>query len=238
MNSWALYFYLIEQGEVPGVDFEAVAVNHHTDWPETYEYLEMMLAKGYPVTVIEPDVGGRSSLYEECKKYSLFPSKFWRWCTSKFKVEPLLQYYQRPCVDLIGFDSSEAVRGKTMKERDGITQEYPLIVAGIDRQGCKNLIMRHGLAIPPKSACYICPFQGRRQWQELREKHPDLFCRAQTLERLTNERRAAAGKSLAYFRDIPLADLIQVKDSRGRRAIPGQSEMFDSHDRPPCRCGL
>jgi len=238
VNSWALYLYLIEQGEIPGEDFEAVAVNHHTDWPESYEYLEMMLAKGYPVTVIEVNFEGHSSIYEYCWDRRIMPSRQLRWCTYRFKVQPITKYYRAPGIELVGFDVSEISRAKGMKEKDGITQEYPLIEAGIDRQGCINLIRRHGLPVPQKSGCFICPFQSRTLWIELRERHPELFCKAQQLERLTNERRASQGKAPIYFRDIPLGDLIQVKDSRGRRATPGQTEMFDSHDRPPCRCGL
>ena len=211
---------------MPGVDFEAVAVNHHTDWPESYEYLEMMLAKGYPVTVIEPDVGGFSDLYKYCLRYAILPSRFKRWCTSGFKVQPLLDYFERPCVDLIGFDALEIRRARGMREKEGVVQEYPLIEAGIDRKGCMELIARHGLPLPTKSGCFICPFQSKHVWIEMRRTHPDLFCKARTLEELFNDRRTSKSKSKHYFRDKPLDLIVQETQVR----------MWD--DRPPCRCGL
>jgi 3'-phosphoadenosine 5'-phosphosulfate sulfotransferase (PAPS reductase)/FAD synthetase len=240
VNSWALYLWLMEQGEKPGVDFEAVFVDHGTDWPETYEYMDMMIKRGYPVTVINPDYRGCSNIYEYCKKYSLFPSRQpgHRWCTQCFKVDTLKAYCKTPYIELIGFDADEAHRLTGRNIKDDIDTQFPLIDSGIGRQDCIKIIQRHGLPIPPKSGCYICPFQGRDQWVLLRAKHPELFCRAKRLEELCNERRAAKGKEPVYFRDIPLEALIQVKDGAGRRAIEGQTEMFDDHDRPPCRCGL
>ena len=241
VNSWALYLWLLEQGENPSVDFEAVFVDHGTDWPETYEYMDMMRDKGYPVTVIKPDYDGFNNLYERAKYRAIFPSRRpgYRWCTAEFKVETLKQYYQPPCVELIGFDVGEKHRAKNLTGKADVEQDFPLIEAGIDRQGCIDIIKRHGLPVPPKSGCYICPFQSRKQWIELKREHPELFCRAVKLEKLCNERRAKAGKSPVYFRDIPLEVLVQPKDNRGHLAKPGQGMLFDpDYDRPPCRCGL
>ena len=226
VNSWALYLYLIEQGEVPGVDFEAVAVNHHTDWPETYEYMQMMIDKGYPVTVIEPDVGRINSLYDYCLKFPIMPDRRIRWCTQKFKVEILKAYYKTPCIELVGFDAGEIKRRTGLAGKVGVEQDFPLIEAGIDRQGCADLIKRHGLPVPIRSGCYICPFQTVGQWRALRQTHPELFCKAQKLEQAISERRAAKGKSPVYFRDKPLDLVVQETQVR----------MWD--DRPPCRCGL
>jgi 3'-phosphoadenosine 5'-phosphosulfate sulfotransferase (PAPS reductase)/FAD synthetase len=237
VNSWALYLYLIEQREVPGEDFEAVFVDHGTDWPETYEYMQMMIAKGYPVTVIKPNHRGFDNLYDCCMARKILPNRQRRWCTHEFKVVPLIDYYQTPSVELIGFDVNEKTR-IGMHEKNGVTKDYPLLAAGIDRQGCIDLIKRHGLPVPPKSGCWICPFQKREQWIELKRRHPDLFCKAVQLENLCNERRVTAGKKPVYFRDMPLEMLVLPKDSHGRRAT-SDAVLFDpDFDRPPCRCGL
>lgn len=240
VNSWALYLWLVEQGQTPGRDFEAVFVHHGCDWPDTYMYLLIMESLGYPVTVIFPEAQGHWNLYEYSKQYKILPCRQRRWCTDKFKLQASLKYYQRPCVALTGFDAGEAGRmeRQQMFEDEGITYDYPLIAEGIDRQGCIDLIQRHGLPVPPKSGCYICPFQGRSDWIKLRAQKPELFCKAKTLEITANDRRSELEKDPIYFRDMPLDDLIQLKDSRGRRVAVGQTEMFDSHDRPPCRCGL
>ncbi len=240
VNSWALYLWLIEQGEKPEEDFEAVFVNHGTDWPETYEYMDMMIAKGYPVTVIQPDAQGFDNLYDYCFEGAVdIPNRLLRWCTDKFKIRPQKLYQQKPCVAMVGYDAGEPDRvNARFGSGGGVEYRFPLVEEGINRQGCIEIIQSNGLPVPPKSGCYICPFQKRSQWIELRERHPELFCKAQKLEQVCNQRRASQGKDPLYFKDRPLEQLIQVKDSRGRLAVAGQLDMFDDHDRPPCRCGL
>jgi len=216
INSWALYLYLIEQGKIPGEDFEAVFVNHGTDWPETYEYMQMMIDHGYPVTVIKPVNKYGSTVYERCLNRRIIPNRGRRWCTKEYKVDVLTAYYSCPCVELIAIDGGEAHRAERFVGKAGIEHEFPFVVAGIDRQGCIDIIKHHGLPIPMKSGCYICPFQTRQQWILLNEKHPELFHQAQVLEKLCNERRAAVGKQPIYFRNMPLEILIQPKKNRKR----------------------
>lgn len=240
VNSWALYLYLIEQGEVPGEDFEAVFVNHGTDWPETYEYMDMMIAKGYPVTVLRPEHDGCTTIYDLSLKWQKFPGRQpgHRWCTQNFKVKPVEKYYQKPCIELVGFDVGEQHRKIGLVGKIGVEQDFPLITAGIDRQGCIDLIKRHGLPVPPKSGCYICLFQSRAQWIELKRKHPDLFCKAVRLENLCNERRKAAENDPVYFRDIPLETLVQPKTRRERAKVEQIALLDADYDKPPCRCAL
>jgi hypothetical protein len=238
INSWGLYLKLIEEGEIPGETFEAVAIDHETDWPDSYKYLYMMLAKGYPVTVIKPKVQGYTNLYDYYTWKETIPHRATRDCTDKFKITPLTKYHQTPCVVYLGIDAGESHRAR-LHEKNGETFDYPLVNANIDRGGCIEIIKRHGLPVPPKSGCYICPFQGRKQWIELKRLHPDLFCKATKLENLCNERRAAAGKSPVYFRDLPLETLVLPKDGEGYRAKVGQGTLIDpDYDKPPCRCGL
>jgi len=240
VNSWALYLYLIEQGEVPGQDFEAVFVDHGTDWPETYEYLNIMMEKGYPVTVLKPEYGGFEILYDYCQRWSVIPSRIpgMRWCTQNFKVESLKAYYKPPCIEYIGFDVGEKNRMTGVIGKVGVEQDFPLITAEIDRGGCEEIIRRYNLPVPPRSKCYICPFQTRTEWVELKRTHPDLFCKATKLEKLINERRSAAGKEPVYFRDIPLETLVKPKTRRERAKVE-QIQLLDAdYDMPPCRCGL
>lgn len=237
VNSWALYLYLIDQGEITGQDFEAVFVDHRTDWPETYEYMDMMRAKGYPVTVIRPDVNGYSNLYDYYAWKGMILHRATRDCTGKFKIKTLTKYQQKPCVVLLGIDAGESHKAK-LHEENGKTYDYPLVEAGIDREGCIDIIKHHNLPVPPRPGCYICPIQRRAQWIELKRVHPDLFCKATKLEKLCNERRAAAGKEPVYFRDIPLETLVKPKTRRERAKVEQISLLDADYDMPPCRCAL
>jgi len=224
VNSVALYLYLLDQK----IEFEAIFVDHGTDWPETYEYVEMFKKK-YPLTVLKPDAGGYSTLYDYSMHYRIAPSIKVRWCTVKFKTTAIYKYVEAPCFMLIGFDYGEAKRAK-ISVNNGVENRFPLIEAEINRAECKKIIKSHDLPIPIKSGCYICPFQRPTQWKELRMKHPDLFCRAKNLEEAQMERAREKGKKPYTIspRGILLESIIDEN----------QRQIFKQDEYPPCECGL
>jgi hypothetical protein len=226
VNSVALYLLMQDLG----IEFEAIFINHGSDWPETYEYADYFIDSGRPVTVVIPEYMGASTLLEYCQKKRMTPNRMRRWCTDQFKVRPLLKHMQKPCFSHIGIDAGESHRAK-ISSNSGIEQRYLLIEHGIDRQGCVDLIKNHGLKIPMKSGCFFCPFQRIGQWRALRRKHPDLFCTAQSLEKNENEARAERGKNPHYVvgKNMPLENLINDKQT----IIEGFGNEY-----PPFQCGL
>lgn len=231
VNSVALYLYLSDQG----VDFEAVFVNHGTDWPETYEYFDMFQAwlenKGLKkITELKTDVQGSKTLYDHCWEKRMIPSFMRRWCTSKFKIRILQAYFKPPAFELIGIDADESHRAK-INVRKGLESRYPLIEAGIGRNECKKIIADKGLPVPPKSGCYICPFQRVGQWKNLRREHPDLFCKAVNLEKRNIEYRIERGKKPLYLSQNPKAPLKAIVNE-------DQYALFEQDEYPPCRCSL
>ena len=228
VNSVALYLYLIEQK----IDFEAVFVNHGTDWPETYEYFDMFQGwlgrQGYrKITVLKPEKG---NLYDYCWQYKMTPNFMRRWCTKMFKVDILLDYYKGPGFEFIGIDADEKKRAK-IQTRNGMEARYPLIEAEIGRAACKELIKKHGLPVPMKSGCYICPFQRVTQWKELRRNHPDLFCKASQLEQRNIDYKIENGKRPFYLNANPKISLRAIVDE-------DQQPIFEEDEYPPCRCAL
>ena len=183
VNSTALMLWLKDQA----IEFETIFANHETDWPETYEYIEYLRKKGFEIIDIKPNYEGHSSLYEYCKFRKFLPSIYLRWCSYRFKLQPIWKYAERPCIMYIGISSDEKHRvlpGYRQKQGKGIKLKYPLVENHITRQGCINLIKKHGLKVPPKSGCWICPFQGRKQLTELYLTHPELFQKLIELEKL------------------------------------------------------
>jgi hypothetical protein len=230
VNSVALHLLLLEQGE----DFESVFVNHGTDWPETYQYVAMfqwwLKAHGHkPIMVLRPMVGGFSVLYDYLWYYKMIPSTKWRFCTDKFKVRVLLSYFSKPCFSMIGIDYSEAHRAK-MSVNDGVENRWPLIEEEINREQCKEIIRSHGLPVPAKSGCYICPYQRKSQWVHLRKTNPCLFRKAVDLENRQNEYRASRGKRPLTIsqRRITLEAIVDEN----------QLPIFKEDEYPPCQCGL
>lgn len=231
VNSTALLLLLVDEG----VEFEAVFVDHGTDWPETYEHVQLMQERGYPITVLRPDFRGFDNLYEYALHANLVPSLHVRWCTSNFKASVLYDYYDKPCLDLVAIDAGESHRARISAE-SGIEKRHPLVCLGIDRRGCEAIIEDHGLPIPIKSGCYICPMQRREQWVELNRRHPDLWCKAMTLENASVDSQIGKRAEPFYINDRPLMEVIRAKDGRGRRVNDDQQDLFD--DRRPCQCGL
>jgi len=210
VNSEALRLLLLDQG----IDFEAVYVDHGCDWPETREF-----AKTIPdLTILTPNIEGFSSLYEYCLHYRLVPSLMLRFCTSKFKIQPLYQYFEQPCICYIGIGKDEVCRCKKSRNPN-IHNQFPLVVEGMDRQDCKQYIADHHLEVPGKSGCWFCPMQSKRQWRKLAKMHPDLYKKAKILEQANMNYRKKQGK-------IPLA----LSVSRKRLEVitmEGQMELFE-----------
>jgi len=231
VNSVALYLYLADQG----IDFEAVFVDHGGDWPETYEYVEMFRKK-YPLTILKPRRKIKTpapaefdSIVDFCFAKKMFPSRSVRWCTSDFKRNVLNKYQETPAFVFIGFDYDERHRAKIYSDK-GREFRHPLIEAEIGRDRCKEIIKEHGLPVPPKSGCYICPFQRVGQLRLLRKTHPDLFCKLEQLENRNNEEREKKGMEPYYSFRKPVREVAE-KDIN-------QMKLWKEDEYPPCECGL
>ncbi len=228
VDSVALGLWLIDHG----IEAEWVYADHGGDWPETREYVEMLKARGYPVTILETRRNGLA-LYDYYLAHHMVPMRWARACTVEYKLVPLSAYMQPPCEVYIGIDAGEAHRiaGIVAGCRPDEEKLFPLAEWGIDRAGCIEIIQQHGLPVPIKSGCFCCPFQRASQWRELYRLHPDLFCRAQRLEDAASEYLVARGRQRVYLsdKDLPLATVAEA----------GQTDLFDdSRASRPCLCEL
>lgn len=235
MNSKALYAVLLQEGMMPGEDFEAVFVDHGCDYPETYTDIQWMNEHGHPVTVI-PGRRGSLDLYDYYWKYSLIPMRHLRICTEHFKVRPLLQYFSRPCADYLGIDAGEARRA-VVRDREGITEVYPLVKRGIDRDGCREILRESGWPLPRKSGCFACPFQSLEEWQGLGKVAPQLARKAIALEDRANERLVGLGRPPIYLAD-PYPVRVALSGASARRMWRaekrGQLNFLEKMGLEPC----
>jgi len=194
VNSTALYLLL----EQMNVKFEAIFVNHETDYPETYEYIDYLRDQGFEITEIKPNYEGYSSLYEYCKFRKFLPSIYLRWCTSRFKLKPIWKFVERPCVMHIGISAEEKHR-ILCKQPKAITGKWLLVEEGITRRECVRMIKDAGLKVPRKSGCWICPFQGKKQLRRLHREHPDLFDKLIELEKIRGNRHTLKEHPIQYY---------------------------------------
>lgn len=95
-----------------------------------------------------------------------------RQCTGEWKISPIRRWLQanrsrRPVELWIGISLDEYQR---MKDSDVkyISHRWPLIERRMNRNDCKAWLGRHGLLIPPKSACVFCPYHDTRTWHDMK----------------------------------------------------------------------
>lgn len=200
----------------------AVFADTGTEWPETYEFMEtfrpILESNGIQFVRLGPEYRSRRyslPLIEAAEQYRMIPLAKARWCTTEYKIRPLQRWCRK-----MGFDSEKdvmiAIAADESHRQPGKIR--PLVDAGITRTDCVRIITDFGLPIPPKSGCWMCPFQSKVQWRALRLLHPDLFQRALMLEQI-------AGCTFDPSGEHPLAEYVR------------QEELFDwSEFYQPCLC--
>jgi hypothetical protein len=184
VNSTAL-LVLKELGKV---DFESVVFSDTGgEHPETYEFLDRVIRPycdklGVELFYIKRD---GQPLYETYLEKRIIPTRMYRHCSDKFKIQPLKKfamsnYPNQDIQFIIGFCKGEEHRA----EKFCLSKfaSFPLIDLGIDREGCKQLIKDAGLPVPIKSGCYFCPHTRVKNWKWLKRTHPELFNKAIKLE--------------------------------------------------------
>ena len=130
-----------------------------------------------------------------------------RSCTRSFKVEVIAKETRRrgatvedPAIVALGISVDEWQRANTNHRVKHQRVEYPLLDLGISRADCAGIIAGAGLPMPPRSACWFCPFHKLGYWVQLRQARPDLFARSVELEATLQSRRVGkAGVFLTRY---------------------------------------
>jgi len=237
INSTAMTILLINEGWKGPIVFADTGAEK----PETYCHLKhfeenFLQPRGMIVTTLAPPTRWHKAAPEFLEEYCLerryIPIAYLRWCTSRWKVQPLTlwaeEYGYSPV--LLGIDASEGHRAKERPNR-----AYPLIERCIDRRGCIKVLKSANIPVPIKSSCFFCPFQTYEQWRWLHNNHPDLYERAAIMERRANERRT---KRYATLNPAGLYTLDELaKRFQAQIVLPGFDEEY-LREFQSCVCGL
>lgn len=114
-----------------------------------------------------------------------------RSCTRDWKIKPVERELRRrgatpdnPATVALGISVDEIERAKPGIDKRNPLQDrvYPLLDLGIHRSDCRKIIEEGGLPVPPKSACFFCPYHDLEAWRKLKRETPDLFDQAADLE--------------------------------------------------------
>ncbi len=129
-----------------------------------------------------------------------------RSCTKHFKVIPISRETKlrgattsSPAVIGMGISLDEYHRMRNDSPIAWQVFNYPLIELRLSRTDCKHIIASAGLPVPPKSACWFCPFTGLKDWRRMKERQPDLFMNAVVLEQDILAKRRRNGHEPAYL---------------------------------------
>lgn len=123
--------------------------------------------------------------------------------------------------DIYGISSDEKYRGA----RRGASWQnavYPLIdPLNMTAQDCIRWLMKHGLRVPGKSSCRVCPYHEDEYWQTMSQSHPGDFEAACSFDdyirtaasRLSGKMRGKCylHKSCKALREIDFKALIDLK---------------------------
>jgi len=213
------------------------------EYPETYQYMRIFdsyLSEKHGMKI--ETVAADSTLLEYCERHHILPSFRMRFCTSKFKIQPMRKAMKEAedgkgkFIVYLGVDAGEDHRARQSPYPD-TTNVFPLIEADLDREACICLIKSAGLPEPRKSGCWMCPFQGKRQVAELAENHPNLILKIEKLEEDVNKAWSEREKPFYLF-DKPVRE--KVKDSKELvRVKQLQLELFDEEElKRPCLCAF
>lgn len=111
-----------------------------------------------------------------------------RKCTSDYKIVPILKKIKELCgikraqkkitvTQWIGISWDEIQRAKDA--RDKWTQHrWPLLELKMTRVQILKWMKDKGFPVPPRSACYYCPFHSDKEWRRMRDNDPKHFNKA------------------------------------------------------------
>tara|TARA_R110000772_G_scaffold268553_1_gene396072 strand:+ start:65 stop:955 length:891 start_codon:yes stop_codon:yes gene_type:complete len=111
-----------------------------------------------------------------------------RACTQDYKILPIRKYIRHACniprgtktpmvTMWIGISWDEAQRAKESRV-DWCQHRWPMLENRMLRSDCINWMYDHGYPVPPRSACYYCPFHSNTEWRRMRDEDPEHFQKA------------------------------------------------------------
>lgn len=131
-----------------------------------------------------------------------------RACTAEFKIRVVERELRRRGATeeemaVVGIGISTDKPGRVGSEVDPRSRyqlrRYPLYEMGLSRADCRQVILGAGLPVPPRSACWFCPFHSAEEWRRMARREPGLFARACALERKIHERGRRLGRGEFYL---------------------------------------
>lgn len=179
-----------------------------------------------------------------------------RQCTREYKITPIESEIRRRLVTRglanpnksgsilinkgvqveawLGISLDEVARMKPSRTA-WITNRWPLIEQRMTRGDCVQWLTRHGLPIPKKSSCRICPYHNDTYWRQMRDNEPGDWQAVVDFDNSLRDSRAsrfvatATGDLYLHSSCVPLADVdLRTPEDRGQlRLFEDDGDMCD-----------
>lgn len=162
-----------------------------------------------------------------------------RTCTAHWKAQVVSRVLRArgatvdtPADLALGISVDEMHRATNKRDRNFENRVFPLLDLGMTRRDCESVIRSEGLPVPPKSACWYCPFTPARRWAEIRRDDPSTFEAVADLEDELLDERARHGKRPFYWTDRlkPMRVAIPIAQD----TLPGLEPESESCDDGYC----
>ena len=200
-----------------------VFLNTGLEFPQTIRFIREKLDPwcrehfGLNITFIYP----KKPFGYYFQKYGVPNAPNGRWCCRVLKKDPFYYWLKENVEDsdiilYLGYAYNEKERFERAKREaekwwkrrsKNVIVKAPLIEAKIDEKGAKEICKKHKLLNPlyehfDRTGCWLCPFQGKRDWFKLYKYYPQLWEAAKRIERKSIE----MGK-YAFRQEYTLEDL-------------------------------
>lgn len=210
-DSAALAVYLTQR--YPKRGFELIFTDTGAELRETYEYLEKLEAvlniKINRLTALDV-LGIRAKSDRTPFDYVLneyyggfLPNPQARWCTRLLKIRPFEKFVGSDrAYTYIAIRADENREGYkvakkpiVLSEQQNIMPVYPFRDDGITFADVKEILEVSMIGLPKyyewrsRSGCYFCFYQQIGEWQRLKERHPDLFEKSKSYEKVESGRK-------------------------------------------------
>jgi len=145
-----------------------------------------------------------------------------RQCTHRWKINPMRKWLQdnrngQQVEQWLGISLDEFQRMKD-SDRKYIKHRWPLIERRMTRLDCMTWLDRHGIEIPPKSACTFCPFHSTAEWRRIKQT-PEDWQEAITVDEAIRKVRPPYDLYLHPSR-IPLVDVdLRSEQDKGQLSL-------------------
>lgn len=177
----------------PELDIEYFFTDTGKELPEVYEFLGRL--EGYlgkPIERLNP----RRDFDFWLREYNHFlPSPQTRWCTRKLKLTPFEQWVKpmlasgEKVTSYVAIRADEDYREGYSSKQDNLIIKLPFREAGIDKAGVMDILESSGVGYPKyyewrsRSGCTFCFYQQKIEWVRLKERHPEAFEDAKSMEK-------------------------------------------------------